>query len=683
MSGTVELPPAMRQYLRIKERHRDCILFFRMGDFYEMFFEDAILASKLLEITLTSRNKGKEDAVPLCGVPYHAASSYIARLIDRGYKVAVCEQLEDPKSAKGVVKRDVVRIVTPGVVVDSQNLEAKENNFLAALCRRGESLGLAFADISTGEFRVAESVDRDFLLEEIGGLEFREILLEQGREGTLRKAFSSVEEGKRRIETLPTVYFDLSEALAILRESFPAEALENVGIERIPAASAAAGAVLRYIRETQKDRLRHLNDLQVYELRGHLLVDETAKRNLELFSTIAEGGRQGSLFHVLDETVTPMGGRKLRWWLSYPLVDPERIRWRQAAVGEIRECHLLRRDLRRALEGVYDLERLGARVAMGVANARDLVALRDSLRKLPSIRNILADTMPPPIAVVRDGIDEMADLLDLVDRAIVDDPPVQIRDGGMIREGYDPSLDELLLVSRDGKAWIARLEEKERKRTGINSLKVRYNSVFGYYLEVSKANAELVPADYVRKQTLVNAERYINEELKGYEYTVLHAEERRREKEYVLFLEIRERIASEIRRLQRTAAAIAELDALSSLAEVAEKYNYCRPQVDDEDAIEIVDGRHPVVERMAPSDGFVPNDTLLDLDRNRFLVITGPNMAGKSTYIRQVALIVLLAQMGSFVPAARADRRRRPDFYPHRSGRQPGPRPEHLHGGDE
>ncbi len=653
MSEAAELTPAMRQYLRIKEQHKDCILFFRMGDFYEMFFEDAVLAAKLLEITLTSRNKGKEGAIPLCGVPYHAAASYIAKLIDKGYKVAVCEQLEDPKSAKGVVKRDVVRIITPGVVVDPENLEAKENNFLAALCRRGEVLGLAFVDISTGEFRIAESADRDFLVEEIGGLAFREVLLEQGREGTLLKAFPSGE-GKRRVESVAAGYFDADEAMTILRESFPADALQKVGIEKRPVAAAAAGAVLRYVRETQRDRLRHLGELQIYEPRAHLQVDETAKRNLELFATIAEGRRQGSLFHVLDETVTPMGGRRLRWWLSYPLVIPERIRERQAAVGEIRERHLLRRDLRKALGGVYDLERLGARVAMGVANARDLAALRDSLRKLPEIRRLLPDSAAPRLAGLRDGIDEMPDILDLIARAIVDDPPVQIRDGGIIREGYDPALDELFAVSRDGKSWIARLEEKERKRTGIHSLRVGYNSVFGYYLEVTRAHAEAVPADYVRKQTLVNAERYINEELKGYEYTVLHAEERRREKEYVLFLEIRERIAAEIRRLQATAAAIAELDALVSLAEVAEKYGYCRPQVDEEDVIEIVDGRHPVVERMPPAEGFVPNDTLLDLQQNRFLVITGPNMAGKSTYIRQVALIVLMAQMGSFVPAARA-----------------------------
>jgi len=655
MSGAAELTPAMRQYLRIKEQHKDCILFFRMGDFYEMFFEDAVLAAKLLEITLTSRNKGKEDAVPLCGVPYHAGGAYIAKLIDKGYKVAVCEQLEDPKSAKGVVKRDVVRIVTPGVVVDPENLEAKENNFLAALCRRGENLGLAFVDISTGEFRIAESAEREFLIEEIGGLAFREVLLEQGREGMLLKAFPAGE-GKRRVASVPPDYFDADEAIAILRESFSAEALQRVGIEGRPAAAAAAaaGAVLRYVRETQRDRLRHLGDLQLYEPRAHLQVDETAKRNLEVFATIAEGRRQGSLFHVLDETVTPMGGRRLRWWLSYPLVVPARIRERQAAVGEIRERHLLRRDLRKALGGVYDLERLGARVAMGVANGRDLVALRDSLRKLPEIRGLLADSAVPLLAGLRDGVDGMPDVLDLVARSIVDDPPVQIREGGVIREGYDPALDELFAVSRDGKSWIARLEEKERQRTGIHSLRVGYNSVFGYYLEVTKANAEAVPADYVRKQTLVNAERYINEELKGYEYTVLHAEERRREKEYVLFLEIRERIAAEIRRLQRTAAAIAELDALASLAEVAERHGYCRPQVDEEDVIEIIDGRHPVVERMPPAEGFVPNDTLLDLQENRFLVITGPNMAGKSTYIRQVALIVLMAQTGSFVPAARA-----------------------------
>jgi DNA mismatch repair protein MutS len=645
--GVNDLTPAMRQYAEMKESYPDCILFFRMGDFYEMFFEDALTASRVLEITLTSRNKNSKDAIPLCGVPYHAASAYIAKLIDKGFKVAVCEQMEDPKLAKGVVKREVVRVVTPGLVLETENLRAKENNFLAALVVRDGRFGLASVDISTGEFRVTEAKEREFFLAETAGMEIRELLIaEDLRDANLIRAITGDEE-RCRINRLPQGNFAPEAAIERLREQFPPERLAEMAMETHPAAAGAAGAVLAYMAETQKDRLGHINTITWYDSGAHLLLDEIAKRNLELFGTISEGKKVGSLFHVLDQTVTSMGGRRLRGWLNHPLRDPILIRERLAAVSEVRERHLLRESLRGTLKSVYDLERLGSRIAMGLANGRDLASL-------PDIRVAVQEFEAPLLKAIHAGIDAMQDLRELIERSIVDDPPLTIREGGIIREGYDQELDRLIAVMRDGRQWIAALEQKERQRTGIHSLKVGFNSVFGYYFEVTKINVPLVPAEYIRKQTLVNAERYINEELKGYEETVLHAEERRRAREYDLFVDIRGRIAAEIRRIQGTAAGISDLDAVASLADVAERYNYCCPVVDDEETIEISDGRHPVVERMPGGDGFVPNDLLLDMEKNRFLIITGPNMAGKSTYIRQIALIVLMAQMGGFVPAARA-----------------------------
>ncbi|MGZ6291947.1 MAG: DNA mismatch repair protein MutS [Syntrophales bacterium] len=650
----MNLTPAMRQYLEIKEQHKDCILFFRMGDFYEMFFEDAVTASKILEITLTSRNKGKDDSIPLCGIPYHAASSYIAKLIDKGFKVAICEQTEDPKEAKGIVKRDVVRVITPALFVDEDNVNIKENAFLMALALRDNRFGLAFLDISTGEFLVTESQNRDIFIAEISGLDFREIIIEDDfREKAVVKTLSQ-RDPPPRINFFATDYFDYDAACSRLREYFSEELLAKEGILRHPASAAAAGAILRYVEETQKGHLGHINAIHWYETDSYLVMDEIAKRNLELFATITENKKEGSLFHILDQTITSMGTRRLRWWLNYPLVDPEKIRERLAAVSEIKEHHILRGDLRSALSKVYDLERLASRVSMGVANGRDLIALKTSLNALPQIRALICGLDVSLLASIYTGIDEMPDICSMIERAIVEDPPMTIREGGVIKEGYDKDLDELISSSRDGKKWIAALEQRERKRTGINSLKVGFNSVFGYYIEVTKANTNLVPQDYIRKQTLVNAERYINEELKGYEHTVLTAEDRRKEREYDLFVRIRGEISKEISLIQTTASHIADLDSLASLAETAGRYNYCCPVVDCEDRIEIKDGRHPVVERMPLPDGFVPNDVSLDLDENRLLIITGPNMAGKSTYIRQIALIVILAQAGSFVPAREA-----------------------------
>ena len=648
------LTPAMRQYLEIKEKHKDCILFFRMGDFYEMFFEDAVVASKVLEITLTSRNKGKEDSVPLCGVPYHAASSYIAKLIEKGFKVAICEQVEDPREAKGIVRREVVRVITPGLVVDAENLEAKENNFLAGIALRDSLFGLAFIDISTGDFWVMEAEDRDFFLDEVAGHGFREIVLEESlRGGSFQKALCR-DLGSCVVNYFPPEYFDPAASEVILRSYFPAETLLRIDAGRHPAMASAAGAVLRYVRETQKEDVGHITDIRWYQQGNALILDENARMNLELFATIQGGRREGTLFHVLDETVSAMGGRRLRWWLNYPLVVPGRIRERLAAVSEVKDEHLARRDLRETLKGIYDIERLAGRISIGVANARDLNALGMSLKNLPAVRKLLRDFDSPLMAGIRDGIDEMPDIAGLIEAAIAEDPPMTIREGGIIREGYDRELDGLISITRDGRRWIAALEEKEKKRTGISSLKVGFNNVFGYYIEVTKTHSHAVPGDYVRKQTLVNAERYINQELKEYEVTVLNAEEKRRQREYDLFIRVRDEVARHIRRLQSTASKLADLDAVVSLGEVAERHNYRMPNVDDGDVIEIREGRHPVVERMPLAEGFVPNDTFLDLDGDRFLIITGPNMAGKSTYIRQVALIVILAQMGSFVPAREA-----------------------------
>jgi len=653
-TGTSDLTPAMKQYMELKSRYQDSILFFRMGDFYEMFFEDAVIAAKILEITLTSRNKNKEGSIPLCGFPYHAAPSYIAKLIEKGLKVAICEQIEDPKHATGVVKRDVVRVITPGLMADPNHLDATENHFIASLTVEKGSFGLAFMDISTGEFRVMEFQDRDMFLAEITGLRFKEIIISDDfQDQSLLKALSR-NEHIAVINSFPRDYFDRDEALQRLRSYFPQENLAEVAIENRPAIIGPAGAILRYLEETQKEHLAHVNHLEEMAWNHVLLLDDIAKGTLELFHTIQERKKKGSLFSVLDETVTAMGARRLRWWLHYPLTEPAKIQQRLGSVGEIKEHHLLREELRKVLEKIYDLERLSGRVAMDMAHARDLAALKTSLQVIPQLKALLQSLTSPLIHSLLSRMDDLPETAALIDRAIVDDPPLTIREGGIIRDGFDEELDHLLSLSRNGKQNIAALEERERKKTGIQSLKVGFNQIFGYYIEVTKANTHLVPGDYIRKQTLVNAERYINQELKEFEQTVLHAEENGRQREYELFLRIREEIARHIRQIQETASCLADLDALTSLAEVAEKYSYCCPVVDDGEVIEIADGRHPVVERMPLAEGFVPNDTYLDLNQNRLLIITGPNMAGKSTFIRQVALMVIMAQMGGFVPAKKA-----------------------------
>lgn len=654
IEATLNLTPAMKQYVAIKEKYPDCVLLYRMGDFYELFFEDALRVAPILEITLTSRNKGKEDSVPLCGFPYHAASSYISKLVEKGLKVAVCEQVEDPRKAKGIVKREVIRVITPGLLLDAENLQAGENNFLGGISLQEGKLGFAFADISTGEFQIGEFPDSVSLLMAVTGLDCKELVLAGSLpDRTLRKTLEQ-QWPAGGINYLSDEYFRPEEAVNLLRDIFGAEKIAGVKIDGHPAAVSAAGAVLRYITETQKIRPQHLFEVRWYSMENHLVIDETARRNLELFATISGNSKAGSLFSLIDETLTPMGARRLRWWLNYPLADAEKIRTRLSAVAEIKDGHLLRANLRKILVRIYDLERLAGRVALKVANPRDLTALKVSLIAIPELKAMLSDFTAPALVDIREKLGALPEVVDLIAQAIADDPPQNIQEGGFIRDGFDEELDRLKSISRDAKKWIAALESQERQKTGINTLKVGYNTVFGYYIEVTKANSAAVPASYIRKQTLVNAERYINQELKEFEQTVLTAEEKIREKEYELYLVLRDNIAGHISRIQKNSSLVAELDVFTALAEVAEKHRYVCPEVDGENAIIIKDGRHPVVEAALNKEDFVPNDTLLDTDGNRLLIITGPNMAGKSTYIRQVALIILLAQMGSFVPAAKA-----------------------------
>ena len=654
IEGTLNLTPAMKQYVEIKRKYPDCILLYRMGDFYELFFEDATLVAPILEITLTSRNKGKEDSVPLCGFPYHAASSYITRLVEKGFKVAICEQMEDPKTAKGIVRRDVIRVITPGLLLEAENLAAGENNFLAGLTVCNDLLGFAFVDISTGEFQIAEFPDRNSFLAVIAGLDCKELILAKSFPDKVLLKSMEQQWPHGCINYLEDDYFQAEEAQALLDSIFPATILDRAQINGHPAAISVAGAVLRYITETQKISPQHINEIKWYTADNYLIIDDTARRNLELFATMQDKSKTGSLFSLMNESLTPMGTRRLRWWLNYPLVDVEKICDRLSAVAEIKDDHLRRSNVRRILSRIYDLERLAGRVALRVANPRDLVALKISLSAIPELKSMLLDFTAPALAAIRGNLAAVPTVVDLIARAIADDPPQSIQEGGFIREGYNQELDKLKAISRDAKKWIAALELQERQKTGINSLKVGFNNVFGYYIEVTKANAALVPDSYVRKQTLVNAERYINQELKEFEQTVLNSEQKIREKEYELFLSLRDDISRYINKVQQNSFLVAQLDALAALAEVAEKHHYVCPEITDDDLIEIKDGRHPVVEAALKKEGFVANDSLLDLNNNRLLIITGPNMAGKSTYIRQVALIALLAQMGSFVPAAKA-----------------------------
>ena len=646
------LTPAIKQYLQIKSQYPDCILFFRMGDFYEMFFEDARIGSKELDIVLTSRNKGREGGVPLCGIPYHAAETYISRLLQKGYRVAICEQVEDPKAAKGIVRREVVRVFTPGLSIDSLRLGNSENNYLMSFCAEGEVFGLAFLDISTGAFKACEISGFESFLNEASRNEPKEIIAFEGFQRHLCfERFQKIFE-KGFIHYLGGACQAELERLKGIKTQF--ERSGGVWFQKAPLAALAAEMALHYAKENQKTSLSHLQSLAFYQMQDFMVVDETTKRNLELIQSLSGQGKKGSLFWVLDQTVTAMGSRKLREWLNYPLMNVPEISQRTDSVSELQDKRLERENLRELLKEIQDIERLTSRIYLGAANPRDLIGLRKSLRNLPKLKALLGCFGASLLVEFSSGMENFDELYRLLESSIVDDPPLAVREGGIIKPSYNRELDELRSVSREGKGWIVKLEAEERKKTGISSLKIRYNQVFGYFIEVTRSNLHLVPDRYIRKQTVVNGERFFTPELKEFEARVLGAEEAICQLEYRLFEEIRQEIAGATARLQRTASAIASIDALGSLAEVADRNDYCRPVVDEGSRISILDGRHPVIERMNLQERFVPNDTQVDNEKDQILIITGPNMAGKSTYLRQVALIILMAQMGSFVPAKEA-----------------------------
>ncbi|MFO7666261.1 MAG: DNA mismatch repair protein MutS [Desulfobacterales bacterium] len=645
--------PMMKQYLSIKNRYADAILLYRMGDFYEMFFEDAVTASKILEITLTSRNKNDEFPIPMCGVPHRAVKGYIAKLINNGFKVAICDQKENPAEAKGIVKRDVVRVITPGMILEDELLDEKTNNYILSIVHDSNTAGLSYLDISTGLFRVTETKDLSLLKEELFRVSPSEILLpESSMKNSFLTGSTDALNGKA-VTYLEDNKFDHKRCRERLLALFKTMSLEGFGCEDMRSGVCAAGALVHYLRETQKQDVGHISSIETYSLEKYMLVDETSCQNLEILNNLRTGSRQGTLLGIIDLTVTSMGGRLLKRWLRYPLQDSNDIISRLDAVEETYKDIRARRSIRESLKSVYDMERLGSKIVMGHSNARDLVALKNSLYALPAIKNAILH-LKAGYLKWDTGIDDLLALADLIDKAIRDDAPPLINEGGLIKAGYNGELDNLVKTGSDGKNWLARLEARERAETGINSLKVRYNKVFGYYIEVSKANVKAVPAKYVRKQTLVNAERYITEELKQYEMDVFNSEERRNALEYELFMKIREEAAKHNPDVQNAAKFLANLDCIACLAETAHEYNYSRPEMNKDGLILIEDGRHPVVERMITGERFVPNSIRMDDDENQVLIITGPNMAGKSTILRQVALIVLMAHMGAFVPAAKA-----------------------------
>ncbi|MBL7179318.1 MAG: DNA mismatch repair protein MutS [Desulfobacterales bacterium] len=645
--------PMIKQYLSIKEKYDDAILFYRMGDFYEMFFEDAQVASRILEITLTSRNKKDEIPIPMCGIPYRAAKGYIARLIDHGYKVAICDQIEDPAAAKGLVKRDVVRVITPGMIVDDEFLDEKSDNYVLSAARNNDTVGFSYLDISTGTFRVSESPDLDTVVDEILRVAPREILLPESSKTdpfllSLVDLFS-----EKSITFLEDRAFEHKRCRERLIDQFKTLSLEGFGCEHLKAGVQAAGALIFYVRETQKQTIEHLTGIETYALTNHLIVDDVSCRNLEILQNIRSGSQQGTLLGIIDRTVTAMGGRLLKRWLRYPLLDAAEIQSRHMAVAEAKDAIQIRRSIRESLKSISDLQRLGSKISMGHSNARDLIALKRSINSLPAIWSRLAQ-LSCALFQYDENLDELYALADLLEASIREDAPPTIYEGGIIKSGYHAKLDELIAISRDGKGWLAKLEAAEKKATGINALKVGYNKVFGYYIEIPKSRQEAVPSHYIRKQTLVNAERYITDDLKSFESKVLGAEEQRTALEYELFNQVRKKVAQQNAGIQQVAQFLARLDCLLNLAEVADQNDYRRPEISTDGRIWIEDGRHPVVEKMISGERFVPNSIQIDDHENQILVITGPNMAGKSTVLRQVALMVLMAQMGSFVPAGKA-----------------------------
>ena len=650
-----DVSPMMQHYLQKKEEYPDCILFYRLGDFYEMFFEDAKTAAKELELTLTGKNCGLEERAPMCGVPFHAADTYISRLVSKGYKVAICEQLEDPKLAKGIVKRDVIRVVTPGTNLDTAILDESKNNFLMSVTFLSDRFGIAVSDVSTGDFFVTEEYTLRAFLNEVQKYSPSEIICNEA----FLISGAPIEEFRNRekiaVSKLDPYYFEEDLAQELLLRHFKVQSLEALDLMDMPVAMTAAGALLQYLKETQKTNLLTITEISVYRNSNYMIIDSSSRRNLELVETMRDKEKRGSLLWVLDRTKTAMGARFLRQNLEQPLRDKKMIEDRFDAISELIESLADREELREYLNAVYDLERLMTRISYRTANPRDLVAFRNSIQVLPGIRNILSGMKSELLQNLYQELDPLDDLTKLLVDAIDDDPPVSVHEGGILKEGYSSEVDELRMARRDGKSWLSDLEAKERERTGIKKLCIKYNKVFGYYLEVTNSFKDLVPDRYIRKQTLANAERFYTEELKEMENKILGAEDRLTHLENDIFQQILTSICDEIDRIHHSAKAIAYIDFLQSLAVCAEKNHYCRPKMNEKGRITIRHGRHPVVEKMIPEGSFIDNDTVLDDNDNRMAIITGPNMAGKSTFMRQTALIVLMAQVGSFVPAKEAD----------------------------
>lgn len=650
-----ELTPMMKQYMETKKQYQDCILFYRLGDFYEMFFEDALTASKELEITLTGKACGMEERAPMCGVPYHAVEGYLTKLVNKGYKVAICEQVEDPKLAKGIVKREVTRIVTPGTNLNVQSLDATKNNFLLCITYTPTTIGLSVADVTTGDYYLTEVEDLRKLQDEIMKYNPSEIIC---NDSFLVSGFN-LEDLKGRlhisVNALDAHMFDDEGCKRVLLRHFKVNTLIGLGIEEFPVGMIAAGALLQYLYETQKTELAHFTHVYPYLTSKYMLLDSSTRRNLELTETMREKQKRGSLLWVLDKTRTAMGGRLLRSMLEQPLIDKDAIESRLDAIAELNGDSAGRDEIQEYLNPVYDLERLLSKVTYKTANPRDLIAFRNSLEMLPAIKTVLQVFECDELKTICKEIDSLNDIYQLILEAIEEEPPITIREGGMIKDGFDETIDMLRRARKDGKQWLADLEEQDRVRTGIKNLKIKYNKVFGYYFEVTNSYQNLVPDDYIRKQTLANAERYTTPRLKELEDTILNAEDKLTTLEYDMFCKIRDSIAMELERIQKTAKAIARLDVYTSLALVSERNHYVRPKLNEKGIIDIKDGRHPVVEKMITHDMFISNDTFLDNASHSISVITGPNMAGKSTYMRQTALIVLMTQVGCFVPAKSAN----------------------------
>ena len=649
------MSPMMVHYLETKKQYPDCILFYRLGDFYEMFFEDALTVSKELEITLTGKECGLEERAPMCGVPYHALDNYLYRLVQKGYKVAIAEQMEDPKQAKGLVKREVIRVVTPGTITSAQALDETKNNYLMGIVYIDERFGIAVSDISTGDFLVTEVASERELADEINKFCPSEIICNDA----FFVSGVDTEEVKNRYQTvisaLDSHFFSDEGCRKILKEHFKVGSLDGLGLQDYDTGVIAAGAVMEYMYETQKSTLSHITTITPYSTGEFMIIDTSTRRNLELLETMREKQKRGTLLWVLDKTKTAMGARLLRTYIEQPLIHKDDIIARQNAIEELNMNYISREEICEYLNPIYDLERLIGRISYKTANPRDLISFKNSLEMLPYIKDLMGEFTTPLLKELWEELDPLEDVHDLVSRAIVDDPPVSLRDGGIIKEGYHEETDKLRHAKTEGKTWLAQLESRERDKTGIKNLKVKYNKVFGYYFEVTNSFKGMVPDYFVRKQTLANAERYTTDELKELEDMILGAEDKLYTLEYGLFCEVRDTIAAEVLRIQQTARAIAGIDVMTSLSAVATKNNYVKPRINEKGVIDIKNGRHPVVEKMMRDDLFVANDTYLDNTKNRLSIITGPNMAGKSTYMRQTALIVLMAQLGSFVPADEAN----------------------------